>query len=79
MWKTIFERYEVSDCGEIRNKDTKMFLSTYVNGGYRCVCLWLNGKDKQYRVHRLVAEAFIPNEENKPQINHKNGIKPITE
>lgn len=75
MWKTIFERYEISDCGEIRNKDTKMFLSTYINGGYKCVCLWLNGKDKQYRVHRLVAEAFIPNEENKPQINHKNGIK----
>lgn len=71
----IFERYEISDCGEIRNKDTKMFLSTYINGGYKCVCLWLNGKDKQYRVHRLVAEAFIPNEENKPQINHKNGIK----
>lgn len=75
MWKTMFDRYEVSDCGEVRNKDTKRALSTYLNGGYKCVCLWLNGKDKQYRVHRLVAEAFIPNEENKPQVNHKNGIK----
>lgn len=75
MWKTMFDRYEVSDCGVVRNKDTKKPLSTYINGGYECVCLWLTGKDKQYRVHRLVAEAFIPNQENKPQVNHKNGNK----
>ena len=76
MWNTIFDRYEVSDCGEVRNKYTKRALSSYINdGGYCAVCLRLNGKDKQYRVHRLVAEAFIPNKENKPQVNHKNGIK----
>lgn len=75
MWKTIFERYEVSNLGEVRNKFTHRTLSTYMNGGYKCVCLFLNGRDKQCRVHRLVAEAFIPNEENKPQINHKNGNK----
>ncbi len=75
MWKTMYEKYEISDCGEVRNKNTKRVLKTYINGGYKIVCLRLNGKDKQYRVHRLVAEAFIPNSKNKPQVNHKNGIK----
>lgn len=43
--------------------------------GYYHIALWDNGKSKQFLVHRLVAEAFIPNPKNKPEINHKNGIK----
>ena len=46
------------------------------NYGYHVVSLHLRpGVQKTYKVHRLVALAFIPNPENKPQINHKNGVK----
>lgn len=43
--------------------------------GYPRVSLWNNGKGKHFFIHRLVAEAFIPNPDNKPHINHINGIK----
>lgn len=43
--------------------------------GYEKVVLTKNGKRKTYLVHRLVGQAFIPNPNNKPTINHINGIK----
>ena len=43
--------------------------------GYLMVFLADNGKKIPYRVHRLIAEAFIPNPECKSDVNHKNGIK----
>ena len=58
--------------------------STYTNkamrqrkekNGYLSVALLCNGKKKQHSVHRLVAKAFIPNPENKREVNHINGIK----
>ncbi len=42
---------------------------------YVRVLLSINNKRKTVRVHRLVAQAFIPNPENKPQVNHKNWIR----
>lgn len=79
-WKQIKgfnSRYIVSDKGRVLSKLTGQIMTEYDNGnGYRHV--HLRGKEegsKNYYVHRLVAEAFIPNPENKPQINHKNGIR----
>lgn len=42
---------------------------------YINVCLSINNKVKYYKIHRLVAQAFIPNPENKPQVNHKDWNK----
>ena len=43
--------------------------------GYLETHLYINNKNKVFKVHRLVAMAFIPNPENKPEVNHKDGNK----
>lgn len=68
--------YQVSSFGNIRRTSTGKNLSMEKNThGYHRVCLSKNGYYKRYRVHRLVALAFIPNSERKETVNHINGIK----
>lgn len=50
-----------------RNKPVAQFLT---HNGYLCVNLYKDGKKKNYRVHRLVAMAYLPNPEGKPEIDH---------
>jgi len=52
-----------------------LLVGAYDKGGYHVVGLTKDRKKKMYKAHRLVAQAFIPNPENKPQVNHINGIK----
>jgi len=66
--------YLITSHGEIiRNGKVRKVGVTRT--GYQSVVLCKNGVMKNYRVHRLVAEAFIPNPDNKPHVNHINGDK----
>ena len=76
-WKPIegFEGlYEVSDLGRVRNARSYELKSQNIqtSGKYLQVSLWKNNKEKRCLVHRLVAKAFVSNQENKPQVNHLN-------
>lgn len=77
-WRTIDDNsnYLVSDTGRIRRRGSASDKYASVNPrGYLNVDLYQNGKRSKRRVHRLVAEAFIPNPDNKPEINHIDGNK----
>lgn len=91
VWKDICfykNTYIVSNFGDVRSLDRH--VNTYHGpriclgrqlkkhigrDGYLRVALCNGSHKKLYLVHRLVAEAFLPNPHNKPQVNHKNGIK----
>jgi hypothetical protein len=77
IWKTIeeFPIYEVSHLGRIKNTITGRILSPTVKSGYYHACLTNNNHRKTCKVHRLVAFAFIPNPENKSDVNHKDKDK----
>lgn len=79
MWKKIFidgqeTNYSVSDIGEVRNDVRNTLLKQGNEYEYKMVGISLGeGVVKRCRVHRLVAQAFIPNPEDKPYVNHKDG------
>ena len=73
-----WDNYNIYPDGDIlkiwKNKITLM-KPYKTKEGYMRICLCNNGKQKQLYVHRLLATAFIPNPENKTDVDHINGIK----
>ena len=85
-WKDIVgyeNEYQINQFGEIRTLKDSPKLKKYdvlkpqisKRNGYVYQMLYKNGKEKLLRVHRLVAMAFLPNPNNLPQVNHKDGNK----
>lgn len=78
MNKTLIENsvdYYVTEEGRIFRGDRELKKNN-LHDGYKSVTIkYKDGTRKPKKVHRLVAEAFIPNPENKPYVNHKNLIK----
>lgn len=67
--------YSVSSDGRVFSYKSNKYLKLQSNKHYLKVMLTKNGEQIQKLVHRLVAEAFIPNPENKKEVNHIDGNK----
>lgn len=84
IWKTLiyqgqtFSKFEVSTDGKLRNTKTKKVYKTYINHqGYEQVCVSLGSTEqkKVFKIHKAVAETFIPNPNGNPEVNHIDGNK----
>lgn len=91
IWKDVVgfeDYYQVSNLGNVRSKDRevntwhgvilkrgRILKQSIGKNGYYSVCFQVQNKKKSYSVHRMVAQAFIPNLDNMPYINHKDENK----
>lgn len=85
IWKSIkgyegiYEISNLSNTRSLKRKNRRWDINkkqVLFSNGYLMVGLTdKNKKLKQHLVHRLMAQTFLPNPENKPEVNHKNGIK----
>lgn len=84
IWKDIEEfegKYQISSMGRVKSLNFKLtgkeqIMSLKINKyGYKQILLYKDKKYKTFLIHRLVAQAFIPNPDNKPEIDHINTNK----
>lgn len=81
VWKDVHDYnglYQVSDKGRarsIRNKVIKYLKMAPNSKGYPTIATFINGKQVNKAIHRLIAQTFLENPHNKKCVNHKNGIK----
>ena len=78
VWLPIkgYDNYEVSICGMVRNVITKRILKPFIGTtGYYYVTFYKNSIAKKHKIHRLVANQFLPNINNEKCIDHLNNCK----
>lgn len=82
IWKTLPEKtygknYQVSNYGNVRNKETGKYLKLTLRSGYSSCCFTVNKKSLMRKIHKLVALLFVKNDDpdNKIWVNHINGNK----
>lgn len=78
IWESIkdYPNYKISNYGKVFSLNKNRLLKTRDNGnGYLYVDLYCKNKSKRFYIHRLVASFFIPNLENKKEVNHIDGNK----
>ena len=85
VWKPAADYegyYEVSNLGRVKSlprrgttKQERILKPALKRNGYMDICLQKNGKRKYLHVHQVIAKTFIPNPDNKSQVNHIDGDK----
>lgn len=76
-WMLIkdYPYYSISTHGRVKSKKNGGLIRKIWKGEYYSVSLFKDGERRTHMIHRLMAEAFIPNPENKMDVNHKDGNK----
>lgn len=76
-WRKIKQNpnYSINEFGTVRNDVTGKIKAPFLNkrNGYWTIDLWKDNHSTKFTIHRLLAEAFIPNPDNKPTVDHEDG------